>query len=297
MQYQISADLPTEDDILKNIQDQENLQQHHLKNKTASIPAPDSLPQAGQLISELNLMVNNEKLSPDLLPSYVEKIEEIVNLVKYQKMKIKNMKNLNENSRKTNDENVGPGGPNLAELSISQNSFNNTLISLMTMEISRIEYLLKSYYRTRLCKIEKFAVYYNAVIHEIAEKAQTFEESRTENDPEDESQGLSPEEIDFYERFDDAEGEFLSEISKNDLDLLHNQISRHLHSQMEHYKADKYLPRKWPQPNEDSYCFARVKEKNEELGPFEVSEENIIDPVVGKIYWVLGEIFLGQEKT
>jgi len=264
----------TEDEILRNL-DSENRggNDFDVENLLSNVPYNSSL------LLELNSIVSNEKLAPDLLPSYIEKIDEIVNLVALQKSKIKSILADSEAAKKKKRGSniaIGPGGASLAS-SDSICNINNTLVSVMSMEISRIEYLLKCYYRVRLSKIEKFAVFYRLGIQQIADKA-------AEN-PDDEEH-LNSEERDFYERFDEEEGEFVEEIAKNDLKLLHDQISRHLDERMgEHYRADKYLPRKWPRPNEDSYCFARIKASSEaEVGALELPDMTVIDPVVGKIY-------------
>ena len=146
------------------------------------------------------------------------------------------------------------------------------------MEIFRIEYMLKSYFRARLSKIEKYAVYYQHMIELIAEKANSDESNLTEIQK------------DFYERFDEDEGKFLKDIATTDLILHSNQISKHLPEELAKWKSDKFISDCWPSPNENAFCFGRVVGGEGEAGDLEIldpttADERIERAVRGNVYW------------
>nr|KAF6427577.1 GINS complex subunit 4 [Rousettus aegyptiacus] len=103
------------------------------------------------------------------------------------------------------------------------------------MEMERIRYVLSSYLRCRLMKIEKFFPH-------ILEKEKTHHEG--------EPSSLSPEEF-----------AFAKEYMANTETYLKNVALRHMPPNLQ--KVD--LLRSVPKPDLDSYVFLRVKERQENI--------------------------------
>ncbi|XP_026514157.1 DNA replication complex GINS protein SLD5 isoform X2 [Terrapene carolina triunguis] len=108
-------------------------------------------------------------------------------------------------------------------------------VSIHRMEIERIRYVLSSYLRCRLVKIEKFFPH-------ILEK----EKSRAEGEP----SVLSPEEF-----------AFAKEYMANTETYLKNVALKHMPPNLQ--KVD--LLRLVPKPNLDSFVFLRVQERQENI--------------------------------
>ncbi|XP_070109484.1 DNA replication complex GINS protein SLD5 isoform X2 [Equus przewalskii] len=108
-------------------------------------------------------------------------------------------------------------------------------VSIHRMEMERIRYVLSSYLRCRLTKIEKFFPH-------VLEKEKTRREG--------ESSSLSPEEF-----------AFAKEYMANTETYLKNVALKHMPPNLQ--KVD--LLRSVPKPDLDSYVFLRVKERQENI--------------------------------
>ncbi|XP_029459617.1 DNA replication complex GINS protein SLD5 isoform X1 [Rhinatrema bivittatum] len=108
-------------------------------------------------------------------------------------------------------------------------------VSIHRMEIERIRYMLSSYLRCRLLKIEKFFPH-------VVEK----EKSRANGDPSD----LSPEEFAFAK-------EYMANIENH----LKSVALKHMPPNLQAMDLLKSVP----QPNLDSFVFLRVKERQENI--------------------------------
>ena len=204
---------------------------------------------SSQLCSKLLQIHTNEKLSPDLLKGYSEEIDQILQYIKHQKS--------------------------------SLDQSDPTIFSIKSMEITRLEYLIKSYLRTRLRKIETYAQHYCHILHSIANQADGNEEN------------LSQEQLDFYSRFDEEEGKFLEATAANDFDLFKNSIHKHLpeNSQLkDQHSKEEYLGTKWPCPNEKAFVFSKVvkplPENQLAVIDFTTLQTDLIEAKVGQIYLV-----------
>ena len=234
----------TAEDILNEFQ-RENQQKQTDQNATH---APNfKFQQNAKLFQELSNCLYNEKLAPDVLVFPYETIENVLGLIKQQKERIKQLQRSNDNkplgSRNNNNNNN------------NSDKIFSSMIGIQQMEINRVEYMLKSLFRCRLSKIEKYAVHYNKILESISAKCQNEEEE--ENEP-----NLTEEEKYFYERFDADEGKFIETISENDINLFKNQILKNIPEDLYRIYSDNFISTHWPSPNKEAYCFAKVIKEN-----------------------------------
>lgn len=158
-----------------------------------------------ELIEKLEQAWMNEKFAPDLLESKPEIIECVMEQLDHMEENLKRAKK------------------------------GDLKVSIHRMEMERIRYVLSSYLRCRLMKIEKFFPH-------ILEK----EKTRREGDP----SSLSPEEF-----------AFAKEYMTNTETYLKNVALKHMPPNLQ--KVD--LLRSVPKPDLDSYVFLRVKERQENI--------------------------------
>uniref|UniRef100_A0A8C9AJ04 DNA replication complex GINS protein SLD5 n=1 Tax=Prolemur simus TaxID=1328070 RepID=A0A8C9AJ04_PROSS len=151
-----------------------------------------------ELIERLEQAWMNEKFAPELLESKSEIVECVM----------EQLEHMEENLRRVKKEDLK--------------------VSIHRMEMERIRYVLSSYLRCRLTKIEKFFPH-------ILEKEKTR--------PEGEPASLSPEEFAFAK------------------DYLKNVALKHMPPNLQ--KVD--LLRSVPKPDLDSYVFLRVRERQENI--------------------------------
>uniref|UniRef100_A0A452RS25 DNA replication complex GINS protein SLD5 n=1 Tax=Ursus americanus TaxID=9643 RepID=A0A452RS25_URSAM len=168
-----------------------------------------------ELIERLEQAWMNEKFAPDLLESKSEIVECVM----------EQLDHMEENLRRAKK--------------------GDLKVSIHRMEMERIRYVLSSYLRCRLMKIEKFFPH-------ILEKEKTPHEG--------ELSSLSPEEL-FWclwsQRF-----EFLSfRYMANTETYLRNVALKHMPPNLQ--TVD--LLRSVPKPDLDSYVFLRVKERQENI--------------------------------
>ncbi|XP_074918886.1 DNA replication complex GINS protein SLD5 isoform X2 [Chelonoidis abingdonii] len=147
----------------------------------------------------------NEKFAPELLESKSEIVECVMEQLDHMESNLKRAKH------------------------------GDLKVSIHRMEIERIRYVLSSYLRCRLVKIEKFFPH-------ILEK----EKSRAEGEP----SILSPEEF-----------AFAKEYMANTETYLKNVALKHMPPNLQ--KVD--LLRLVPKPNLDSFVFLRVQERQENI--------------------------------
>uniref|UniRef100_A0A4X1U7T5 DNA replication complex GINS protein SLD5 n=1 Tax=Sus scrofa TaxID=9823 RepID=A0A4X1U7T5_PIG len=157
-----------------------------------------------ELIDRLEQAWMNEKFAPELL----ENKSEIVECVMEQ------LDHMEENLRRAK---------------------KDLKVSIHQMEMERIRFVLSSYLRCRLMKIEKFFPH-------VLEKEKTR--------PEGEPSSLSPEEFAFAQ-----------EYMVNTENYLKNVALKHMPPNLQ--KVD--LLRAVPKPDLDSYVFLRVKERQENI--------------------------------
>nr|KAF6373731.1 GINS complex subunit 4 [Pipistrellus kuhlii] len=158
-----------------------------------------------ELIERLEQAWMNEKFAPDLLESKPEIVECVM----------EQLDHMEENLRRAKK--------------------GDLKISIHRMEMERIRYVLSSYLRCRLMKIEKFFPH-------VLEK----EKTRHEEEP----SSLSPEEF-----------AFAKEYMANTETYLRNVALKHMPPNLQ--KVD--LLRSVPKPDLDSYVFLRVKERQENI--------------------------------
>ncbi|XP_006097127.1 DNA replication complex GINS protein SLD5 [Myotis yumanensis] len=158
-----------------------------------------------ELIERLEQAWMNEKFAPDLLESKPEIVECVM----------EQLDHMEENLRRAKK--------------------GDLKISIHRMEIERIRYVLSSYLRCRLMKIEKFFPH-------------VLEKERTRH--EEEPSSLSPEEFAFAR-------EYMANIET----YLKNVALKHMPPNLQ--KVD--LLRSVPKPDLDSYVFLRVKERQENI--------------------------------
>lgn len=158
-----------------------------------------------ELIEKLEQAWLNEKFAPELLESKSEIVECV----------IEQLEHMEENLRRAKREDLK--------------------VSIHRMEMERIRYVLSSYLRSRLMKIEKYFPH-------ILEKEKTSHEG----DP----SSLSPEEF-----------AFAKEYMANTETYLKNVALKHMPPNLQ--KVD--LLRSVPKPDLDSYVFLRVKERQENI--------------------------------
>lgn len=158
-----------------------------------------------ELIERLEQAWMNEKFAPELLESKPEIVECVV----------EQLDHMEENLKRARKEDLK--------------------VSIHRMEMERIRYVLSSYLRCRLMKIEKFFPH-------VLEKEKTR--------PEGEPSCLSPEEFAFAK-------EYMAHIET----YLKNVALKHMPPNLQ--KVD--LQRAVPKPDLDSYVFLRVKERQENI--------------------------------
>ncbi|XP_062935536.1 DNA replication complex GINS protein SLD5 isoform X2 [Cynocephalus volans] len=158
-----------------------------------------------ELIARLEQAWMNEKFAPELLESKSEIIECV----------IEQLDHMEENVRRAKK--------------------GDLKVSIHRMEMERIRYVLNSYLRCRLLKIEKFFPH-------VLEKEKTR--------PEGEPSSLSAEEFAFAK-------EYMANIQT----YLKNVALKHMPPNLQ--KVD--LLRSVPKPDLDSYVFLRVKERQENI--------------------------------
>ncbi|XP_004707612.1 DNA replication complex GINS protein SLD5 [Echinops telfairi] len=158
-----------------------------------------------ELIDRLEQAWMNEKFAPELLESKSEIVECV----------IEQLDHMEENLKKA--------------------SKGDLKVSIHRMETGRIRYVLSSYLRCRLGKIEKFFPH-------VLEK----EKTRSDGEP----SSLSPEEF-----------AFAKEYMANTETYLKNVALKHMPPNLQ--KVD--LLRSVPKPDLDSYVFLRVNERQENL--------------------------------
>nr|XP_033804472.1 DNA replication complex GINS protein SLD5 [Geotrypetes seraphini] len=158
-----------------------------------------------ELIRQLEEAWLNEKFAPDLLESKSEIVECV----------IEQLSHMEENLQRAKK--------------------GDLKVSIHRMEIERIRYVLSSYLRCRLLKIEKFFPH-------VVEK----EKLRAKEDPSD----LSPEEFTFAK-----------EYLENTEMYLKNVVLKHMPPNLQSIDLLKSVPL----PNLDSFVFLRVKERQENI--------------------------------
>lgn len=197
---------------------------------------------SASLLHKLQNLMINEKLSPEPLQHQQQLVQQIQELITEQKTKSR---------------------------ALSSDIHNATTVNLIDLEVQRTEYMLKTYLRTRIQKLEKFAIYYETRLAELVEKC-----------PELDGQNLQEEDrIDFEyitTAFTDDELDFIRESSLNDKNLLEKVVVDNvpncddlgLRDDLKEKLGSRFAP-----PDLDTYTFAEVTKAadNEEL---EVQEIN-----------------------
>ncbi|XP_004468755.1 DNA replication complex GINS protein SLD5 [Dasypus novemcinctus] len=158
-----------------------------------------------ELIERLEQAWMNEKFAPELLESKSEIVECVM----------EQLAHMEENLRRARK--------------------GDLKVSIHRMEMERIRYVLSSYLRCRLMKIEKFFPH-------ILEK----EKTRSEGEP----SSLSPEEFAFAKEYMASTETYLKTVAL-----------KHMPPNLQ--KVD--LLRSVPKPDLDSYVFLRVKERQENI--------------------------------
>ncbi|XP_017370052.2 DNA replication complex GINS protein SLD5 isoform X1 [Cebus imitator] len=158
-----------------------------------------------ELIERLEQAWMNEKFAPELLESKPEIVECVM----------EQLEHMEENLRRAKREDLK--------------------VSIHQMEMERIRYVLSSYLRCRLMKIEKFFPH-------VLEK----EKTRRDGEP----SSLSPEELAFAREF-----------MANTETYLKNVALKHMPPNLQ--KVDLF--RAVPKPDLDSYVFLRVRERQENI--------------------------------
>ncbi|XP_018419194.1 PREDICTED: LOW QUALITY PROTEIN: DNA replication complex GINS protein SLD5 [Nanorana parkeri] len=161
-----------------------------------------------ELINKLEEAWLNEKFAPELLESKSEIVECVMEQLNHMVMYLSNF-------------------------SISTGDLKSALLN--HMEIERIRFMLSSYLRSRLLKIEKFFPH-------VLEK----EKSRAEGEP----PHLSPEEFAFAK-------EYMAHTEA----LLKNMALRHMPPNLQTLDLLKCVPK----PDLDSFVFLRVKEEQQSI--------------------------------
>lgn len=158
-----------------------------------------------ELIDKLEQAWLNEKFSPELLESKSEIVECVMEQLNHMEQNLQRAKS------------------------------GDLKISFHRMEIERIRYMLSSYLRSRLVKIEKFFPH-------VLEK----EKARGEGEP----SYLSPEEFAFAK-------EYMAHTES----LLKSVAFRHMPPNLQTVELIKLVPK----PNLDSFVFLKVKERQENI--------------------------------
>ncbi|CAD5122457.1 DgyrCDS10880 [Dimorphilus gyrociliatus] len=166
---------------------------------------------AGEVLQKLEEAWMNEALSPELLMNKSDIIDCM-------------MEQINE-----------------MENNIQRVKTNDLKIYIHKMELERIRYLLTSYLRIRIKKIEKYAT---AIMMEDGKR-----------DPDD-------------AKLTDSELQFAREREKNLLELFQNLVLQHMPPNMQSLEKDKICSK----PNLDEYVFFRV---NQDVEGVLVEEETV----------------------
>ena len=231
---------------------------------------------SASLLHKLQNLMINEKLSPEPLQHQEQLVRQIQEILAEQKTKSR---------------------------ALSSDIHNATTVNLIDLEVQRTEYMLKTYLRTRIQKLEKFAIY-RALKNENARQMPVFVVCRkghfrrfyelfkrishyetrlaelVEKCPELDGQNLQEEDrIDFEyitTAFTDDELDFIRESSLNDKNLLEKVVVDNvpncddlgLRDDLKEKLGSRFAP-----PDLDTYTFAEVTKAadNEE---FEVQEIN-----------------------
>ncbi|XP_068709634.1 DNA replication complex GINS protein SLD5-like [Montipora capricornis] len=160
---------------------------------------------AAEVLAQLEEAWINEKFAPELLESKADLVECMLDQIKEMEGNLKKVKQ------------------------------GDVVASLHKLEIDRIRYILSSYTRTRIEKIEKH------VVHVLEQEA-----ARDEN----ESSRLSPEELQYAKDYaDNMEG------------LMKSLALQHMPANMQNIDRKKAVPR----PNMDKYVFLKVLENQEQV--------------------------------
>lgn len=160
---------------------------------------------AAEVLAQLEEAWTNEKFAPELLESKADLVECMLDQIKEMEGNLKKVKQ------------------------------GDVVASLHKLEIDRIRYVLSSYTRTRIEKIEKH------VVHVLEQEA-----ARDET----ESSRLSPEELQYAKEYADGmEGLFKS------------LALQHMPANMQNIDRKKAVPR----PNMDKYVFLKVLENQEQV--------------------------------
>eukprot|EP00794_Sanderia_malayensis_P005647 gene5647-6343_t len=159
---------------------------------------------AAEVLEKLEEAWLNEKFAPDLLESKVELVECVIEQVTEMDEKLKS----------------APKG--------------DVAASLQIMELERVKYMMNSYLRKRIQKIEDFT------IHLLEEEAQRGV---------DQASKFSPQELNYAKEFAD------------NLETLFNSLAlQHMPANMQSIDRKKI-----PRPNMDSHVFLKVKETHEQV--------------------------------
>lgn len=176
-----------------------------LSGQDSDVGSEEVVLTPAELIERLEQAWMNEKFAPELLESKPEIVECVM----------EQLDHMEENLRRAKKEDLK--------------------VSIHRMEMERIRYVLSSYLRCRLMKIEKFFPH-------VLEKEKTRREG--------ESSSLSPEEFAFAKEYMAHTETYLKSVAL-----------RHMPPNLQ--KVD--LLRTVPKPDLDSYVFLRVKERQENI--------------------------------
>ncbi|GAQ85666.1 hypothetical protein KFL_002480040 [Klebsormidium nitens] len=163
----------------------------------------------------------DEKAAPEILPYQEELLERVKEQVEFQEELIQDSQS----------------DPNL-----------ETIVTLYKLDVDRIKFLMRSYLRTRLEKIEKHAIH-------IAGG--------------DSVKRLSPKELNYLEKFCDMLDQYMDRAVLSELPATYNKL---LHQ----YESEGKEPDMVPRPDLDTFVFARAKEH---LGLIELDERGDENPV------------------
>lgn len=174
---------------------------------------------AAEVLARLEEAWINEKFAPELLESKADLVECMLDQIKEMEGNLKSVKQ------------------------------GDVVASLHKLEIDRIRYILSSYTRTRIEKIEKH------VVHVLEQEAE-----RDEN----ENSRLSPEELQYSKDYADSMESLMKSLAL-----------QHMPTNMQNIDRKKAVPR----PNIDKYVFLKVLENQEQvmIDP----EEDPIDMEIG----------------
>ena len=120
------SSLDNNDDTITG-NDLENLEEENEEAISSGDENSTDEPSNAELLQSLQVMLNNEKLAPDLLPCYPEKIDAICEIIKEQREKVKAMSKSANQSNQMNLKNL----PGLASSSTGNASHNLTINSTL----------------------------------------------------------------------------------------------------------------------------------------------------------------------